>query len=210
MKVLFVSSNLGILKNMLNCGSLIGFIPTAGEVYEDPYFVREDRQRLLNMGYRVQNIDITNEIPATIKKQLNEVEALFVAGGNTFYLMQQLHEKKLIESINQFMQSDRLYIGASAGCAICSPSLEPYISLDDMSKAPRLASLAGLGITEFVVLPHYGNMKYLDNYHGIMKEYGEKYRMVLLRDDEAIVLFSARDYEVRRSEAVPLICDNVL
>lgn len=202
MSILLISLNLGILKNILSLGSVVGFVPTAGEVYEDPYFVREARQRLINLGYKVQDIDITNESSSVIKKLLEEVEALFVAGGNTFYLMQQLREKNLTEDIRQFMQSDKLYIGASAGCTICGPSLKPYSKLDDSSRAPQLLTLEGLCTINFVVLPHYGKVKYLDKHHEIMKEYSAKYRMVPLRDDEAILAHSNGNYEVFRSEEV--------
>jgi peptidase E len=43
MNLICISLNLGILKNKLKKGSLIGFIPTAGEIYENPYFVTNSR-----------------------------------------------------------------------------------------------------------------------------------------------------------------------
>lgn len=186
MNLLLVSLGLGAMKDVLAPGTSIGFVPTAGETYADPYFVRDDRARLGAMGYRVRDIDITNAAVSDTIKAIAEVESLFVAGGNTFYLMQQIRTMGLFEVFREFALSERPYIGASAGAAICGPSIQPIQELDDASAAPNLNTMAGLGVFNYVVLPHYGKAKYLDRYHGILKSYAEQFRLLPLRDDEAL------------------------
>src|SRR5207253_1743956 len=127
---------------------------------------------------------------------MKNVDALFIAGGNTFYLMQQIRAKGLVEDLKSYILDGHRYIGASAGAVICGPTIAPIKTLDDPQAAPLLQDLAGLGIVEFVVLPHYGKPKYLDKYHDIVKEYSDQLHLIPLRDDEAILVTSQSQYEV--------------
>lgn len=199
MNLLLVSLGLGALKDVVAAGASIGFVPTAGEPYADPYFVKDDRNRLAKLGYKIRDVDITSVPLTEITEALKQIDALFVAGGNTFYLMQQIRSKGLLENFREFALSERPYIGASAGAAICGPSIQPIQQLDDVQAAPQLSTLAGLGVFNFVVLPHYGKAKYLDKYHSIMKEYADQFRLVPLRDDEALQVSTGPD----RFELVP-------
>ena len=202
MNLLLISLGLGALADFVPSGATIGFVPTAGETYTDPYFVRDDRARLQKLGHSVRDIDITNGSYDEVTGALAAVDALFVAGGNTFYLMQQIRQKGLFEDIRTFILSGRRYIGASAGAAICGPSLQPIQGIDDVNAAPHLTTLAGLGVFNFVLLPHYGKAKYLDKYHGIMKEYSDQFRIVPLRDDEALSVSAPDRFELVPSALV--------
>jgi dipeptidase E len=78
-------------------------------------------------------------------------------------------------------------VGASAGALIVGPSTEPVTQLDDPAEAPALKSLAGLGFVDFVVLPHYGD-ETLSAYQAVIDEYGNRFELIPLRDDQAIVV----------------------
>lgn len=196
MNVLLLSKGMGAVHTFLRGVSTIGFVPTGGEPYENPYFVEEDRTRLTELGFDVRNVDITNSDRSDILAAMKNVDALFVAGGNTFYLMQQIQAKGLIENLKSYILDGNRYVGASAGAVICGPTIAPIQTLDDPKAAPLLQDFAGLGIVEFVVLPHYGNPKYLDKYHRIVQEYSEKLHLIQLRDDQAILVTSPSQYEV--------------
>jgi Peptidase E len=196
MNTILLSKNLGIIKEYLFPKNKVGFIPTAGEVYANPLFVIEDRIRLINMGYDVIDIDITNIDKNTISSKLKNIDALFVSGGNVFYLMQQIRKKNVEKEISNFINSEKLYIGASAGGCICSPVIEPYKLLDNMEEAKELSNLNGLNIINFVILPHYGKEKYMHLYDEILEQYKDQYKLVFLRDDEALVLKSNKEYDI--------------
>ena len=204
MNTILLSRNLGIIKKYLVSGSKIGFIPTAGEIYENPWFVIEDRQRLVNMNYDITDIDITNFDATAINNSLKKIDALFVSGGNVFYLMQQIKKKNLEDEFINFINSDKLYIGASAGSCICCPALEPYTTFDNPEDAKELVDLDGLQIIDFVILPHYGKEKYLHLYGEVIDKYKDKYKLVTLRDNEAIVLKSNTEYDILLSDDILL------
>lgn len=84
MRILLLSLGLGAVPRYLRKGATLGFVPTAGEPYADPYFVREDRARLEQLGYKLVDIDLSRQSAAQVRSSLAPIEALFVAGGNTF------------------------------------------------------------------------------------------------------------------------------
>lgn len=96
MKIL-LSSNKQVIKKYLRENSKIGFIPTASELDSDRWYMEKDKNDLINMKYSITNIDITNEKKEEILKKFNSIDAIFIAGGNCFYLLQQLKQKDIIE-----------------------------------------------------------------------------------------------------------------
>lgn len=203
MKCMFLSLNCGILKEYIPRNQIIGFVPTAGNVYEDNSFVLDDRKRLHIMGYKVIDMDIDTLSTDDFSACLKRIDALYIAGGNTFYLMQQIRKKKLNNIIRQYILNEQgWYIGASAGSAICANSIEPYRDIDDITKAPELNTFDGLKIVDFYPLPHFGKEKYLDVYFGVLRMYNDTCRIVPFRNCEAIIPQSRDIYRMELSEEI--------
>lgn len=192
MKLLLLSKKIDSIKNILKPNSRIGFVGTAGEVYENPIWINEDKIKLQEFGYKIIDIDITNNSIETTIKQLENIDCLYIAGGNVYYLKQQIENKKLEEAIKKFIFSDKLYVGSSAGSCICSPTLEIYKTLDSLDNAQKLRSIKGLDVIDFEIIPHYGKEKYLDRHNEIINQYESKYNLLTVKDDEAL-LFRARN-----------------
>ncbi|MDB5178678.1 MAG: hypothetical protein JWN01_621 [Patescibacteria group bacterium] len=199
MKLLLLSLGLGAVPEFIPAQAKLGFIPTAGNVYADPSFVRHDRARLVKLGYQITDIDLDELTPAEIQTRLGAIDAVYVAGGNSFYLLQQLHQKDAADTLRRRVQAGLPYIGSSAGAIILGPSLEPVSSLDDPAEAPLLTSTKGLGLISFVPLPHYGKKKYLPRYQKILDEYRYTYQLVTYKDDQALLLADPNAYQMIES-----------
>lgn len=196
MKLFLLSSGLGAVSGFIKAGSVIGFVPTAGEVYENPYFVNDDRERLKRLGYVVEDMDISGAGKKTLIGQAHRVDAFFVAGGNTFYLMQQIRKSAIEDEWKNLILAGKPYIGASAGAVIAGPTIEPVQTLDDLSKAPELHGFAGMSLTDFVVFPHFGKEKYRAKYESIISTYKNRFDVVPLHDDQAILVIDRQQYEI--------------
>lgn len=192
MNILLLSRKIDIIKDILPEKSKIGFIKAAGEVYENPIWIKEDKDLLLQYGYKIIDIDITKNSTNQSIIKINEVDCLYIAGGNVFYLKQQIEQKNLKEVIENFINSNKLYVGTSAGGALCCPTLEPYKTLDDPKKAKKLNDTTGLNLIDFVVLPHYEREKYLSRHNDIINKYNKKYKLLTLKDNQAL-LFKEKD-----------------
>lgn len=200
--MLLLSLGLGALASHIRAGARIGFVPTAGETYADPTFVNDDRVRLKLLGYEVEDVDISRGQRRSLIAQIAKCDAIFVAGGNTFYLLQQIRASGIEDDLKAEIRAGKMYIGASAGAAIVGPTIDPIRTLDDAAAAPNLASTNAMSLVNFVVLPHYGKEKYLPRYEAIQKEYGQQYKLIPLTDQQAIRVSADGTHAVIESELV--------
>lgn len=190
-RILLLSLGMGAMANFVGRAPetvRVAFVPTAGDPYDDSSFVDRDRQLLQEHGYDVVELDLKDQTASTLETALSDVDVLFVAGGNTFYLLRWARESGLDQVLPAALERGMLYVGASAGAIIAGPDVDPVVELDDPQAAPELSSHRGLGIVNVVVLPHFGNEKYLATYEGIIERFKDTYTVIPLKDDQAVVI----------------------
>jgi dipeptidase E len=91
------------------------------------------------------------------------------------------------EKIKLFLSAGKQYIGASAGAVVAGPNIEPVRDLDDIREAAAPTSTVGLGLVNFVVIPHQ-NQSGQDKITKIRKEFGGDYDLVPINDDQAVTV----------------------
>lgn len=125
------------------------FIPYArpGGVSHDDYAAKAG-ERFQQLGYQLDPIHTSSDPRAAVR----EAQAIFIGGGNTFVLLDELYKKKLIGTIRQRILEDGIpYIGTSAGSNVATPSL---MTTNDMP-IRRPPDFATLGLVPFQINPHY-------------------------------------------------------
>lgn len=192
---ILLSSNKEIIKEYIKENSKIGFIPTASELEEDRWYMEKDKKDLENMNFQIIDIDITNENKNEIQQKFNIVDAIFVAGGNCFYLLQQLKEKDVLKDLIEFA-NNKIYVGSSAGSCITCPSIEYAQKLDDKTQAPLLKDCNAMNLIDAFILPHYKSKeKYTRLADEIMKEYNNL-NFLPLTNEQAIIVNNRGDYKI--------------
>ena len=185
--LILLSNNKKIIKNYLKPNSNIGFIATASEVEENRDYMYQDRKDLARMNYKVIDIDISKESKQDILKKFKLVDSIFVAGGNSFYLLQQLKVKNVLQELKEFA-NNKIYIGSSAGACITCPSIDYVQKLDDKAQSPLLNDYKAMNLVDFYILPHYKSKeKYTKLADEIEKEY-KNYKFLKLANNQAIVV----------------------
>lgn len=84
-------------------------------------------------------------------KAVESAEAVAVSGGNTFRLLQLLHEQRLLAPLRARAEGGMPYVGWSAGSNVACPSIR---TTNDMPIAWP-ADCASLGLVPFQINPHY-------------------------------------------------------
>ena len=169
-------------------GMSVAFIPTAADMYDTKPWMDADRQALIDLGLEVEDCDIKNKTESELYDLLKTKDIIFVSGGNTFYLLYHANRCSFGLVIAKLLEEGKVYIGSSAGSVLVGPTIEPVRTMDDPNDAPDLKSFEGLGLIDVVMLPHYGKEKYEQQYQDILKEWSDKIKIQLLRDDEAALI----------------------
>ena len=100
----------------------------------------EDETNILeSLGLKVDVLDVSTASFESIVSTLTKNDIIFVGGGNTFYLLQELRgsgaDKILVQEVNK----GKLYIGESAGAVIACPDIGYCIGMDNPEKAAEKA-----------------------------------------------------------------------
>lgn len=167
------------------------FITTASEVEQgDLEWLNDDRTALINVGFDVTDYTFTGKNRNQIEQDLEPFDAIHIEGGNTFYLLQVIQQSDCTSVIRGLVEKGTMYIGSSAGSIIAGPDIYPVHNLDDISKAPLLHGYKGLGLVDFVVLPHWGNLHFKDEYLNQRMDacYNDHNKLVILTDNQYIYL----------------------
>jgi dipeptidase E len=132
------------------------FVPTAADPESDKDFVVSARSRLTASVGRVIEFDIATATPEQFTTALENVDVLYVNGGNTFYLLHMARTIGMASAVARFLARGGLYCGSSAGSILATPSIEVALlkGYDDPTIVPH-ASLEGFRLVPFFVFAHY-------------------------------------------------------
>ena len=180
-------------------GKRITFIPTASLVEEVRFYVDDDRKAFEELGIIVEELEITTASPDKISEILNRNDYIFVSGGNTFYLLQELRRKGADILITEQIRAGKLYIGTSAGSIILCPDIEFVKEMDYNHTAPELQSFTGLNIVDFYILPHYLDFPFEEITQNIVKKYGKKLDLRPISNKQVITIAGNR-IEILKNE----------
>lgn len=134
-------------KHFLNASSIL-FIPYArpGGISHDEYTA------LVQTAFNKINKKVVGihqfEDPI---QALNNAEAIFTGGGNTFVLVSNLYKFKIIDKLEEVIKKGTPYLGTSAGSNICGLTMS---TTNDMPICYP-PSFRTLGIVPFNINPHY-------------------------------------------------------
>ncbi len=194
MKSLFLSSYFTEVKDLFvdyikdnTKERTVTFIPTAANPEELKFFVDSDMDQLLKCGFKVEVLDISLHTEILIEKQINKNEFLFISGGNTFYLLQEIKRKNVDRIIKDFIDDHKTYIGSSAGSVILSKNISYIDRMDDKTIAKELHNNDSIGIIDFCILPHYKCEPFKKVADEIYEEYMKKTDIRALTNNQAII-----------------------
>lgn len=153
---------------------------------EELKYVNESEQELIRLGINKNNITRVNFAKEVDLSKLNNFNAIYFCGGNTFYILDRIRKTKLDSLIKDFINKEGLYVGVSAGSIILGPSIEiaGWGSEGD-SNDVKLIDLSGLNLTKMSIFPHYKPSLKKE-----IKEFKRKisYKVKVLKDGQGILI----------------------
>jgi dipeptidase E len=133
------------IKTFLGPAKTVLFFPFA--LYDRYDYAVKAKARFAAMGYSLKSAHATDNS----KKAVEQADAIFVGGGNTFRLLKALQDLELLEPIRRKVKSGTPYIGSSAGSNVAGPTIKTTKDMPIVQ--PR--SFDSLGLIPFQISPHY-------------------------------------------------------
>ena len=133
------------IRNFLGNLKRVLFVPYA--LFDRDKYAATAQQRFEKMGYDLTSIHTAANAIAAV----NESDAIFIGGGNTFRLLKALYDAELIEPIRNRVLNGMPYIGSSAGSNVAGPTIK---TTNDMPIV-QPPSFNALGLVSFQINPHY-------------------------------------------------------
>jgi len=117
--------------------------------------------------------------------ELDNIDVVFVFGGNAFDYLDRIRKTGLDKLIKKFVKNNGVYLGLSAGSYLACPTIEmAHWKHADINSA-KLKDLKALNFVPFLVTAHFE-----ENLRPIIKESAEKtkYLTIALTDKQAVLV----------------------
>ena len=167
-------------------GKTVTYIPTAGIAEEIEGMIEDETNTLESLGLTVDVLDVSTATYDSIVSTLTKNDIIFVGGGNTFYLLQELRRSGADKILVQEVNKGKLYIGESAGAVITCPDIGYCAGMDNPEKAPELTDYTGLGLVDFYIVPHIGNAEMGEAAEKAVAEYNSRLDLEVITDKQVI------------------------
>jgi dipeptidase E len=133
------------LRDFMSGVSRVLFVPYA--LKDRDGYAEIARAKFSQMGFALESIHRAPDA----RKAVENAEAIFIGGGNTFRLLKTLYENRLLEPIRLRAEGGTPYIGSSAGSVVACPTIK---TTNDMPIVEP-PSLNALGLVAFQINAHY-------------------------------------------------------
>ena len=169
-------------------GKTVTFIPTASRVDRYVAHIASGKKALEQLGMTVDVLDIAEASAGETAEKLRKNDFIYVAGGNTFYLLQEMKKSGADQVIIEEVNGGKLYMGESAGAMVTSRNVAYVKAMDPIRKAPELTDLDALGLVDFYTVPHYLNAPFEKAAQSMVDDYTGKLKLVPISNSQAILV----------------------
>lgn len=166
----------------------VTFIPTAALPDKLDFHIKYSKELLSKMGLIVDELEISTAAHSDIVKKLVDNDYIYVAGGNTFFLLQEMNRTGAGNLIKTQINAGKLFIGESAGAILLAPDIEYSKDTDNPLAAPQLKTYESLNIIDFYPVPHYKDDTLKEAVEIVISKYGTELPLVPFSNSQAILV----------------------
>ena len=151
------------------------FVPFA--LYDRDAYATKARERFEEMGYGLDSVHEADDP----RRAVEEAEAIFIGGGNTFRLLETLYRLEMIDPIRRRVEAGAPYMGTSAGSNVAGATIK---TTNDMPIVEP-PSFDALALVRFQINPHYVDPEPGSTHMGETRE--TRIREFLEENDQTVV-----------------------
>ncbi|MBI3335805.1 MAG: Type 1 glutamine amidotransferase-like domain-containing protein [Candidatus Portnoybacteria bacterium] len=163
----------------------IARIITAAKPERDTSYMEVSKRKMIGAGFQVEDIDIEGKHETELRALLRDKDVIYVAGGDTFYLLKCVKESGFDVVIKELVDRGAIYIGVSAGSYIACPTIEMAVWKHQDRNMVGLKDLTALNLVPFLLTVHYKS-----EHRELLREAIKisKYPVKILNDSQALLV----------------------
>lgn len=136
----------------------------------------------------VETIDLQDHRnEQSLKETLQKFDLIWVAGGNTFCLREEMQKSGFENIIFDLLEEGIAYVGESAGSIVAGNSLKGIEFVDNPNFA-KTAIWKGMDLTPQYILPHAGSESFGQAIEKAKAQYADNSDIIELTDQQALVV----------------------
>lgn len=147
----------------------------------------DDLKRYQEQGFEIEHVWLRDKSEAELRSILDRVNLVHVGGGNAFRLLREMRRSGFDKLIGDHVNQGKPYVGSSAGSVVAGPEIAPFSEMDTPPEGMEHESTAGLGLIDFLPVPHAScmNSNLAQAAERILRQESRlKWPMIPLRDDQ--------------------------
>lgn len=169
----------------------IAIIPNAKDYYSERAWsvkLRETKEYLAKLGLKADIVDLRNHRNAEeLEKLLSSYDLLWVSGGNTFCLRDEMQKSGFDKIIKELLNQGLVYAGDSAGACVVGRTLRGLESADDPEFTESIL-WDGLNLLPNFILPHTDNPMFAEDIQAAREIYKNDPSLLELTDSQALII----------------------
>lgn len=171
-------------------GKSAAFIPTAAKADGGgTIYVKRQRRALEKLGIKACVLDISVAESNEITAKLLNSDIIYIGGGNTFYLLQELKRSGADMIIREQIALGKAYIGESAGAVVAAPRIDYIEDMDKRDAAPYLRDCSALGLVDFYPLPHMNSFPFKRASRMIAEKHSNDLKLLPITNRQAVCVY---------------------
>ncbi|MDA2922094.1 peptidase E [Patescibacteria group bacterium AH-259-L07] len=180
----------------------IAYVTTASGGVDDKTYIQRHKQKMTEQGYNFEEIDIKGKSEEELRDILKNKDAVYVDGGNTFYLLKYVRESGFDKVIKEAIESGIVYIGSSGGTYIACPTIE-MAAWKHQDKYNRfdVTDFTALNLVPFLITAHYRS-----EYKSLLQQMilKSRYPVKILTDEQALLIRNSKIKLVGRGKEIEI------
>lgn len=165
-------------------------IPTAAKAEGgSSIYIRKQRRVLERLGLNICVLDISVAESNEIMAKLLNSDIIYIGGGNTFYLLQELKRSGADKLIKEQVLLGKAYIGESAGAVVAAPCIDYIEDMDKRDAAPNLRDCSALGLVDFYALPHMNSFPFIRASRVIAEKHSNDLKLLPITNRQAVCVY---------------------
>lgn len=163
----------------------LAYITTGSNGVDDVSYIERHKKKMDELGIDYVEVDIDGMDESAVRNAISGKNAIYVEGGNTFYLLKVIRESGFDSAVKDFIANGGVYIGSSAGAYVACPTIEMSTWKETQKDRYGVHDFTALNLVPFLVFAHY-----TDDLEKVIKGGVEnaKYPVKILRDGQSVLV----------------------